>query len=75
MLTVGTFNLKTHLSAWLARVEAGEEVIITKRGKAVARIIPEVGKKDEIIRRIKQLSEGATLNGLSWKDLRDEGRR
>jgi len=32
---------KAHLSGLLARVEAGEEIIIARRGKAVARLIPE----------------------------------
>ncbi len=32
---------KSHFSALLADVEAGEEVIIMRRGKPVARIIPE----------------------------------
>lgn len=32
---------KAHLSALLERVEAGEEIIIARRGKPVARLIPE----------------------------------
>jgi prevent-host-death family protein len=32
---------KARLSAVLARVEAGEEVVITRRGVAIARIVPE----------------------------------
>ncbi len=32
---------KAHLSAVLAQVEAGEEVVITRRGVAIARIVPE----------------------------------
>lgn len=32
---------KARLSAVLAEVEAGEEVIITRRGLAVARIVPD----------------------------------
>lgn len=34
---------KSHLSAIVDRVEAGEEVVITRRGRAVARIVPERG--------------------------------
>lgn len=33
MLTVGAFEAKTHLSALLDRVAAGEEVVITRRGR------------------------------------------
>lgn len=32
---------KAHLSALLERVEAGEEIIIARRGKAIARLVPE----------------------------------
>jgi prevent-host-death family protein len=32
---------KAHFSAVLAQVEAGEEVVITRRGVAIARIVPE----------------------------------
>jgi antitoxin (DNA-binding transcriptional repressor) of toxin-antitoxin stability system len=41
MIRVGTFEAKTHLSRLLDRVEAGEEVVITRHGKAVARIVAE----------------------------------
>ncbi|MFZ0705692.1 MAG: type II toxin-antitoxin system Phd/YefM family antitoxin [Candidatus Korobacteraceae bacterium] len=36
---------KTHFSKLLARVEAGEEVVIAKAGKPVAKIVPIQGKK------------------------------
>ena len=41
MHTVSVAKAKAHLSEILAEVEAGEEVIITRRGKPVARIVPE----------------------------------
>ena len=39
MITVGAFEAKTHLSNLLERVAEGEEVIITKHGKPVARLV------------------------------------
>jgi prevent-host-death family protein len=41
MKTANIAEAKAHFSALLAEVEAGEEVIITRRGKPVARIVPE----------------------------------
>jgi prevent-host-death family protein len=38
MTHIGSFEAKTHLPALLTRVEKGEEIIITRRGKAVARL-------------------------------------
>ena len=39
MPTVNIHDAKTHLSRLLAQVEAGEEVIIARRGRAVARLV------------------------------------
>jgi len=39
-VTVGAFEAKTHLSKLLARVEAGEQVTITKHGRPIARLVP-----------------------------------
>lgn len=39
MATVNVHEAKTQLSRLLARVEAGEDVIIARRGKPVARLI------------------------------------
>ena len=38
--TVNIHEAKTHLSRLLARVAAGDEVIIAKAGKPIARLIP-----------------------------------
>ena len=40
MQSVGLFDAKTHLSEYVARAEAGEEVIITRHNKPVAKIVP-----------------------------------
>lgn len=39
--TVGLAEAKAHLSALLDAVEAGEEVVITRRGQPVARVVRE----------------------------------
>jgi prevent-host-death family protein len=78
MLTVGAFEAKTHLSALLDRVAAGEEVVITKHGKPVARLVAahrvDQTRAHEAFAKLKELRKGTTLGGLSWKELRDEGR-
>lgn len=40
MQTVNIHDAKTHLSRLLEQVAAGEEIIIAKAGKAVARLVP-----------------------------------
>ena len=37
---VAVRELKARLSEYLAQVKAGEEVVVTQRGKAVAKIVP-----------------------------------
>jgi prevent-host-death family protein len=79
MITVGAFEAKTHLSALLERVGHGEEVVITRHGKPIARLVPaaaaERGHIDAAIARLKAARAGVTLGGLDWKELRDAGRR
>ena len=40
MITVNVHEAKTNLSRLLAQVESGEEVIIARNGKPVARLAP-----------------------------------
>lgn len=39
-MTVNVHEAKTHFSKLLARVSAGEEIVIAKAGKPVARLVP-----------------------------------
>jgi prevent-host-death family protein len=39
-MQVNVHEAKTHLSRLLERVEAGEEVVIARAGKPVARLVP-----------------------------------
>ena len=41
MREVGVLTAKTHLSALIEQVEKGEEVVITRHGRRVARLVPE----------------------------------
>lgn len=40
--SVGVHEAKTHLSRLLRRVAAGEEIVITHRGREVARLVPPI---------------------------------
>jgi len=78
--TVGAYEAKTHLSELLERVEAGEEITITKHGAPVAKLVPitkEVSTEERTaaIRRIQKLSSGLSLGEWKIKDLIREGRR
>ena len=45
MTSAAVAKLKASLSEYLARVKAGEEVIVTERGKPIAKIVP-VGRDE-----------------------------
>jgi len=53
-MEVGVHEAKTHLSKLLQRVEDGEEVVITRSGKPVARLVSAQPKR----RRVLGLDEG-----------------
>lgn len=40
MAEAGVRELRNHLSRYLARVKAGEELTVTDRGRAIARLVP-----------------------------------
>lgn len=43
MAEAGIRELRNHLSKYLDRVRAGEEVVVTDRGTAIARVVPIEG--------------------------------
>lgn len=78
MREVGAFEAKTHLSDLLAAVESGEVITITRRGKAVAQLVPMPDGKAErllALRRLQVLGAGLALSAEDVLSARDEGRR
>jgi len=74
---IGAYQAKTHLPALLERVARGEEITITKHGKAIARLVPiertSIERRREAINKLKEFRKGRTL-GARIKDLINEGR-
>ena len=79
MIEIGASEAKTHFSSLLEKVSRGKEVVIIKRGKAVARLIraeqADRSRVNAAINKLITLRKEITLNGADWKELRDEGRR
>lgn len=77
---IGATEAKTKLSALLDRVEKGEEIVITRKGHAVAKLVrferdPTVTERRAAIERISRMADNHNLKGGSWKALRDTGRK
>jgi len=84
---VGAFEAKNTLGTLLDRVESGEEIVITRHGKPVARLVPNASYTDQnkaraaferMRERARQLAkENPGRPAFDWeeiKKLRDEGR-
>ena len=80
MRSVGVFEAKNRLTALLSEVENGGEIVITRRGKPIARLTPMDGgfsrtRAQSAAAGLLELGKTLTLDGLTLKDLVDEGRR
>lgn len=62
-MNVSVRELKNHLSEYLRRVAAGEEVIVVSRGRHVARLAPVRGEATPEDREAEAL---ARLDALPW---------
>jgi prevent-host-death family protein len=63
METVGLFEAKTHLSELIARAERGEETIITRHNKPVAKIVPISKVSPELIQQRLEAVKGLQAIG------------
>lgn len=80
MIEVGVYEAKTRFSELLKRVEAGETVVVKRRDKVVARLVPD--EADVVRRRLQAIEKIKALRpsfvGMTVADIfagRDEGRR
>jgi prevent-host-death family protein len=79
MREIGAFEAKNKLSTLLDWVEHGEEVVITRRGKAVARLVRadtgiDRARAQRAAEGLLEARRGLRLGDLRVKDLVNEGR-
>ena len=79
MDTIGAYEAKTHLPKLLDRVAKGERIIITRHGSPVAILQPADKEKQidvaAVIQKMRQLRKSHRLNGLSIKEMIQQGRK
>ena len=86
MKQVGIFDAKTHLSSLVDEVEKGGEIVITRHGKPVAKLVradkfdrltPEqVEKRRQALKELREIGERLKLN-LTHEEIKariEEGR-
>lgn len=85
MKQVGIFEAKTNLSSLVDEVEKGQEIVITRHGKPVARLVraraeltaEQVKKRREAIASLREIGRRLNLN-LTREEIKrriEEGRR
>lgn len=80
---ITAFDAKTHFSKLLDRASKGEEILITKRGKAAAKIVPiDSHNNIEIANiaalRLRKLAKEINLQPSDlevWINYRNEGKK
>ena len=80
MRQIGAFEAKNRLSELLVAVENGEEVMITRHGRPVAKLVPvnalDQARVAAAISELRQLRGQVRLgDNETVEDLVDEGRR
>jgi prevent-host-death family protein len=82
MITIGTFEAKTHLTELLGRVAEGERILITNRGRPVAMLVPpepdgEVDVESLVKEMLCARDEGGPKlgKGITVRQMIEEGRR
>jgi prevent-host-death family protein len=86
MSTVTALEAKTRFGELLDRVARGEEIVITRHDKPVARMVPEGRKSSESVRRAvedlralrQEIAQRKGFKPLTDKEIKDainEGRR
>ena len=85
MKHVGIFEAKTHLSSLLEEVEKGGEIVITRHGKPVAKLVPpaevsnpeRAARRKQAILRLRKIANELKINPThdEIKSWINEGRR
>jgi prevent-host-death family protein len=74
----GAFEAKNKLGQLLDLIEQGEEIMITRHGKEVARLVPvrSIRSREEAraaLRRIRERAEQSKLGRFDWAEPRGGG--
>ena len=71
MREIQASEAKTHLPSLLDEVERGETVIITRHGRAIARIVPEASlRQEEIDKAVADIRAAGRRNGkIALRDI------
>jgi prevent-host-death family protein len=79
MERIGIYDARAKLSELIDRVQSGEEVVLTRHGEPVARLVPEKARRKRsraaAVARIRALSKKLNIRDVDVRKLIEEGRR
>ncbi len=79
MERIGIYDARAKLSELIERVQSGEEVVLTRHGEPVARLVPEKrhrkGSGTAAVARIRALARKLNIRDVDVRKLIEEGRR
>jgi prevent-host-death family protein len=79
MERIGIYDARAKLSELIERVQSGEEVVLTRHGEPVARLVPEKrrqkGSGTATVARIRTLARKLNIRDVDVRKLIEEGRR
>ena len=64
MREVNVTELRCHLPAYLVQVQAGEELVVTSHGKAIARILPSQDISEAARKQLKALRKKSRVGDV-----------
>jgi len=83
-MEIGSFEAKNKLSELLERAERGEEIVITRRGRPVAKLVAfddsssRRQQAEAAVQRMRARARAMNRGSFDWEEwkrYRDEGRR
>jgi prevent-host-death family protein len=78
MERIGIYDARAKLSELIERVQFGEEVVLTRHGEPVARLVPEKPRRKRsgaAVTRIRALAKKLDVRDVDVRKLIEEGRR
>jgi prevent-host-death family protein len=79
MERIGIYDARAKLSELIERVQSGEEVVLTRHGEPVARLVPEKPRQKRsraaAVTRIRALARKLNIRDVDVRKLIEEGRR
>lgn len=79
MERIGIYDARAKLSELIDRVQSGEEVILTRHGEPVARLVPEKRRRKgagaATVARIRRLAKKLDIREVDVRKLIEEDRR